>query len=451
MISRIKITLIAAFVGLCFGLIPAAAQNGMQFPELAEKLDAYFPKELINDVHKQLPQSGSYAIWGWDVGDFSGDGVVDCALSLRSSADKGRTVRVYLFVDIDGYLVKVGMFKYDFVETPLEIGPVIKNDICYITHKKEQYNWNISGFQFDNGSIYAYDVFTTERVDDFTKETYVNYKTMETGEKYVDNSANLDLFDLRRLIIPSYSRGRFVYKGYADEVFCNIPDFAVKGAYYWEGDGDLSFTVSSAYDREFIYMTVEVNDSDFVAEECDDCPSDMIEVWFDAASVFVGETYDFFEVDNSEIKYKEFSDSALYCFKISPGDFYEKKAFLKEFSSTEPPDAFQRNALSGFKAVSNIRKGGYIVKFKIPFDAIRFDTRIFDSDDFVGLGCTVAVYDSDNQFRPEEATLMATSNFDPSNLTTFGTMLFVPDSKWYGENFNIYKDKIVEHLAEFGF
>ena len=79
------------------------AQSGMQFDELQPKLQPYFADELIGDVRDALPQGADYRIWGWDVGDFTGDGYNDLALSIHVLGTRKRMCQVYLFGDIDGF------------------------------------------------------------------------------------------------------------------------------------------------------------------------------------------------------------------------------------------------------------------------------------------------------------------------------------------------------------
>ncbi|GAB1372733.1 hypothetical protein MASR1M45_27960 [Candidatus Kapaibacterium sp.] len=129
------------------------AQSGVKFPELVKRLDPYFDSSLIEDVRLQLPQGSDFNIWGYDVGDYSGDGYNDLALTLRLSGDRSRKMYLYLFVDIDGFLTKVGQFTYEFLELPLEIGVVIRDDKAIVTKKNKQYDWTMDAFTFDNGAL----------------------------------------------------------------------------------------------------------------------------------------------------------------------------------------------------------------------------------------------------------------------------------------------------------
>jgi hypothetical protein len=128
------------------------SQSGSRFPDFAKKLEYYFHKDLIADLQKSLPQGVNYTIWGWDVGDFSGDGNYDVAFVVRLASERKRLVQVYLFVDMDGFLTQVAKFPYKFIETPLEVGIIIKSNACLITKKNKQFNWSIRGQFFGRQS-----------------------------------------------------------------------------------------------------------------------------------------------------------------------------------------------------------------------------------------------------------------------------------------------------------
>ena len=127
------------FLFLIVFSVKTYSQNGMTFEELNSKIATYFDEALIKDVQKLLPEGDNYRIWGWDVGDFSNDGYYDLAFAVRKFGVGNRKVDVYLFCDIEGYLVKVGQYEKDFFEIPLEVGIVIKDNVCYITQKEKQF------------------------------------------------------------------------------------------------------------------------------------------------------------------------------------------------------------------------------------------------------------------------------------------------------------------------
>jgi hypothetical protein len=165
--------------------VPAFSQAGMSFKEFEKKLEGYYDADMIGDISKQVPQTGDFSIWGWDVGDFSGDGFSDLAFSVKIMSEKSKTSKVFMFVDIDGFLTKTGEFEYQYFELPLEIGVSIKDNACYVTKKLRQFEWLIYGYRFDNGSLVLLSQYSTTRQNDLTLEFLTNYQTLQNTEKYM--------------------------------------------------------------------------------------------------------------------------------------------------------------------------------------------------------------------------------------------------------------------------
>ncbi|MCK5742533.1 MAG: hypothetical protein KAH48_09965, partial [Chlorobi bacterium] len=256
------------------------AQTGMRYPEFSARLHKYFPSLLLEDVEEQLPQTDNYTIWSWDVGDFSGDGFNDVAFTLRPSG-KSRIGVVYMFINMDGYLTKVAAIDYTYVELPLEIGIVIKYNKCSVTKKNKKYDWIIRSYNFDNGTLMISNEFSTKRIETLTKEKRIDYKNLHNSEKYFTTRGEKVLFEADYMTIPSYSRNRKIYKGYNSDAGMVYVDYVYKGAFWWKGREDASYSVSSAYDDQYLYMTVDVNDDEVVTASGRLKASDYLEIWFD--------------------------------------------------------------------------------------------------------------------------------------------------------------------------
>ncbi len=447
-----KRVLISVLVFYFISISLSFSQSGMYLPELEKKLQPYFAEDLIKDIGEQLPKT-RYTIWGWDVGDFSGDGYFDVAFTVNVLADKKRTVYVYFFVDIDGFLTKVGNFEYEYIDLPLEIGVVIKDNACFITKKRSQFNWLIEGFKFQNGCFIKLDEFTTERVGNLTKETYKNFETMMNRYRFVKTSGGEEVFSVSYLTIPCYPREKLISFGYKPDVFSNYVDFVPVGAYHWKGDKDASFRVRSAYDNEFLYMSIYVIDDNVITSNCEGCVSDFVELWFDARPVPQNESR-FVSMKGKELDVRKTIDSGVYRFAFYPGDFLEEKPFSEasqKVGSTDNLASFQRLAVGRIKSVSAPLDSGYVIKFKIPFQVFGFDSAPIKQNVIQEFGCTVVVHDADHQYRPKEITEIATSAIEPSDPSTFGTIKFIPPDLWYGDAYNIYIDDIVKSLQENGF
>ena len=429
------------------------SQSGMRFPELEKKLEPYFDKDLITDIKTQLPHGSDFTIWGWDVGDFSGDGFNDVAFSIKLSAEKRKIVQVYLFVEIDGFLTKVAQYNYDYFEIPLEIGVAIKENICYVTKKRKQFDWMIKGYHYENGIIMLFDEFTTKRIEDKTQESYRNYQTLKNTEKFLVTTSNETKFVADYLTIPSYTRGRLIYKGFSSEAISKNIDYVQSGAYYWKGEYDASFSTKSSFDDEYLYMTVSVKDDKVVTLSCDTCQADYIEVWFDIIPPERKPKSDIKPlpiIDSSYSNQHRFTPSGIYNIKFYPGDFLEKKAFIKNYYSSDNMEYTQIEAVKNINAVSSLRPDGYDIKFRIPFTFFGIEASQMDLN-LVEFGCTLILHDIDNEYRPEEETQIATSKFDSNDPSSYGSLMFIPQGKWYGESSNIYRDDFIKFLLEYGF
>ncbi|MGE5478838.1 MAG: hypothetical protein ACM3U1_00250 [Chloroflexota bacterium] len=427
------------------------SQSGMKFGEFAKRLEQYYDKEMIEDIREQLPQGSDYSVWGWDVGDFSGDGNPDCAFSIRVAAEKGRGMHLYCFVDIDGYMNKVGEFPYEFVELPLEIGVAIKNNACFVTKKNKQFDWIIRGYTFDNGSMLTESEFSTRVIGDYTRESYKNYRTLQNTIKYFLTKNGKMKFFTDYLTVPSYSRGRLVYKGYSAKPVINDIDYCPSGAFWWGGDSDLTYKVASAYDDEFLYLTIDVTDDYVVGNACDTCFGDRLNIWFDTDFIAKKKPRLIEEKNNSLIPRLP-EDTTLVCISVLPGDFVNTESSFSLSSSGEIDDS-RKLASRGIKAVADLTEIGYQVKVRIPFEFLGIDLTEERDEPILPLeiGAEFVVDDYDNEFRPEERTELANSIYQPFNPATFGSITLMPDGAWYGASTNIFQDDILRHLLEYGF
>jgi hypothetical protein len=426
------------------------SQSGMRFPELEKRLEPYFADDLIADIRKELPQSVNYTIWGWDVGDFSGDGYYDVAITVRIAGEKGNKMQVYLFVDIDGYLTKVAQYPYEYFELPLEIGVVIKSGTCYITKKIKEFNWIIRGYRYDNGVIVVYDEFKTRKIGNYTYETLNNFSTLQYDERYLETATGREIMSANYLNIISYPRSKQIYKGYAEETYSDYVDYVRKGAYHWDGYDDCSFIVKSAYDENFLYFVITVFDQNVIAHNYEYYPADNVSLWFDIN--YIGKQHHrLIDTSKKEIAYRTNAEYGIFNFVVYPGDFFDRRAYVKEICSTDDLYYFQQDAVESIRVVSSLMDDSYQLKIRIPFLLFGLEKAPIKNNEITEIGCTIVVSDIDNEYRPEEETEIATSNFNHNNPATYGALLLIPDGMWYGNATNIYTEYILSHLKDLGF
>ncbi len=422
------------------------AQEAIRFDELAELIDPFFAPELIEDVRREMPED-DFMVWGYDVGDYSGDGYNDLVMTTRMLRDRGRNISVYFFVDVEGILTLVKKEATNFVELPIEVGVTVTQGNAYRINKREEYGWTSYGYHFRDGVLIQVDEFITEQRGAMVHERYRNFQTLEAYDRYVRLRDDKEEFRSDFLVVPSYTRSRDLSTGYNATAMAKLTRYVKNGAYYWKGEDDFSVEVRSAHDEEYLYFNIMVRDDQVVPLGSEDADSigDHVEIWLDVHAfgdrIYTGKK-------NNQFRVK--TDTNIYGFTISLGDFIAQHPRVK-VSTSNLLDEMQSASMTRIKAVTVMQDDGYSLKVRIPFHTIGFEGPPMDDSALTELGLTVRVHDYDSKYRPEEVTIIDTSgDFDPSKPATFGSLLLVPPALHYGDTANIYLSDIKKRLEEVG-
>lgn len=394
-----------------------------------------------------LPQS-PFDVWGYDVGDFSNDGNHDLALSIRMKNDGKRKMLVYFFIDDEGVLTLIRETTLTFVELPIEIGVSISNGNVYIAQRQTEALWGIDGYRYRDGVVMLVDQFTTAQQGTLTHEEYRNYQTLEGNERYLNNANGEEVFKTGFMTVPSYTRGRDVSTGYQATAVTQLSRFIVKGAYYWTGESDLSVATRSAYDAEYVYFNISVQDDQVVPVGLPeaDTVADRVEIWFDTYTLG-----DRLRVGKRSRDFRTKTDTNIYAFDISLGDLIDSPASVR-ISTSNLLDPAQNAAAKKIRAVAARADSGYTLKVRIPWAMLGFAEAPVGDNEAVEFGLTVVATDADNMFRPDEVTIMTNGeHFEPAKPATFGALILVPGTRYYGDAVNIFLGDIKERLQEVGF
>lgn len=441
------------FPGLLSGPASGAlrAQSGMPFEEFAPKLLLYYDSALVSDVRARLPQNVPFRVWGWDVGDYSGDGNFDVAFTIRRADNRDREVSVYLFVDIDGFLQCVGTFDYTFVDTPLEVGMVIKNNACYVTRKRREFEWTVRGYRFTEGNLVLMDEFSSSRLERFAKEAYRNFMTLDHESTYLHPSSGDVAFASRYKMLPCYTRGRMVYRSTPSHSEVSTVAYVQRGAFMWTGPDDASMNIKSVYDSSGIYLTIAVHDDIIVPPTCDTCTSDALDVWFDTSDP--GDDNDRVLGKRGRRSFvRKSAEDGLYKLSIRLGDFKGRgPEVLISTTDSVNADSVGVAGLPMISAKSALRDNGYVIRLRIPFSAIGIRAREIGLSKAKEVGCTIVLHDIDNEFRPEEESTISTSDIEEMNPATLGILRFVPDDEAYGNVTPIFTTSVCTYLRTLGF
>lgn len=447
---KIKFNQILVLTFMLFAC-PIFSQSGLTFTEFRNKLLSYFNEEMVSDVEKNMPQRMNFSIWGWDIGDFSGDSNLDLAFSIKISQEKRKIVYVYLFVDIDGFLELVLNRPYEYFELPLEIGVSIRNNSCTITQKKKDNHWNMETYRFDSGIVYLIGTYSSERNLSHLIETQIDYTNCRKKISLVPlKSESSEKFVSDFIFIPSYPRSKKIYKGYPSNSNVNNIDYVVKGSYYWHGESDASYSILSSFDENYLYFSFNITDDIYVPKICPTCIADELHLWFDFKPV-TSSIERIFKKGKNKFVPRDKPDENIYQIQLSLGNFVDIQPEIFAINSSITLDETQKQALNKVKIFSNPTDSGLVLKIRFPYELFGYEIPPIDESQAVCIGFTAIYIDVDNEYRPEETSWIATSIIEDNRPSTFGELFLITDIKKFSFAHNIYLESILKSIEDFGF
>jgi len=416
----------------------AIGQSGASLKEFEGKLSGYYDSELIADVINAIGTGEQPKVWSWDIGDFSMDEHNDLACVVRYSKEKSKKCSIFFFTDINGTLTLVGNVQKPFVDSPLEVGVAIKNSTCYLTSKKEQFNWDIIGYRYRHGYFFESDSFSTLREGNQTIEISQDYVTSRNTAhafatrneetSYYHHFHEIAVFKDKAILPSCYSRPLSV----------DMPDDVLKGAFFWKGGEDASFNIiRSTYTQNEWKFSLLIKDDVLIESDCDSCLRDKV-------------------IIHLSIEKPDIDDIS----KIRAGTDKKKSANM----TIELIPSFESPFESFAKIVDSVSKqfyslpvylkqvdGGYIMDVSIPFKNMSLIDFTEIGNRTLSIGCTFVLNDTDNPFRSEETTQLFTSDFEQGNPRSYGLLTFHHDSGFMPKAIPFFAVQFVQSLKQLGF
>jgi hypothetical protein len=110
--------------------------------------DGLISDDLIDEMSYNLPEN--LVVVNYGVGDFSGDGTMDIAVSMRDETCHGKCYKVMLMVNDDNKTYRtVGELYADWKDTPYDVAFEIKDGLCLITYREGE-KWKSMYYNFSN-------------------------------------------------------------------------------------------------------------------------------------------------------------------------------------------------------------------------------------------------------------------------------------------------------------
>ena len=407
------------------------AQSGSSLKDFEKKLSDYYDPELIADVITEIGKDEQAKVWSWDIGDYSFDDHNDMACVVRYPKEKARICSVFFFIDINGTLTPVHKETRAFVESPLEVGVAIKNSGCFLTSKKEQFNWDITGFHFKHGVFIEKDHFTTSRNSGQTIEIFRDHETRR-NRMHVFATRNEETAYYHHFHnIPLYHAEMIIPSGVQQSIVIDSPDDVNRGAFFWSGPNDASINIQkSTYSDTHLEFELFIYDDTLIQASCDACLQDKVIMYLSD----IIPSYEKKKVSDS------IKDIAIQMIELLPNFEIPHESIMKIDGNTV------QSALS-----LHVESQGYRMNIRIPISALSKISSADLTDEKKSIGCTMELVDIDNQFRNEEQTRIVTSDFEYGNPRSFGMMTLYPNGKYDGQIHRYFSKQFVQTLQQLGF
>lgn len=425
---------------MLISIVPIYTQSGSSLKDFEKKLSDYYDPELIEDVVQAIGSTDQAKVWSWDIGDFSSDEHNDMACVVRYSKEKNKQCSIFFFVDINGSLIPTGTITRDFVDSPLEVGVAIRDASCFVTSKKEQFNWNIVGYRYRHGIFFESDTFSTSRI---------GTQTMETFSDHVQRRNNIHVFSTRNEEtsyyhhfhdIPVFKKDDIIMPCYAGPCIIDKADDVVKGAFYWKGPSDASIhLLESLYDDTALRLKLFIKDDTLSEQHCDSCIQDKV-------TILLYDRIPGYDPERMEKK-QEKNTPGFYVLDIIP-------SFEQPFSSRAifHEERTGRKLLVSEESLNlKVRNDGYFIDIVIPFSFMSEIDLSALGKDIHSIGCTIVLTDSDNRFRPEEMTQIQSSDYEAGNPKSLGRLTFHPAGAHIGLIQPFFSKHLTETLLQLGF
>jgi len=248
----------------------------LEHAALSEKLGRLFSQEKIATILSKLPAKSK--IFGYDIGDFSGNDALDVVLSTRNAGSRSRVLDVLFFVNDGPRFDLVHSLRRSFVYDPIEVGITIERGICHITEKTGEFDWRITGYSVIAGVFRRVSEWTSSRVRSGQTSTSVgieaslDYTSNLTREHYYGVNTGRSFLNHAYYTLPVYPADLEVSPDIRTSIGDTSGLMIVRGGSSWYGPEDCSFTVSASYDSAWVTFRAAIRDDNLLAHhDVDSC------------------------------------------------------------------------------------------------------------------------------------------------------------------------------------
>lgn len=400
MMKRILL-FILLFSGVCLS-------QTLTFEEVLDVAKGQLNIPALREIRNLFPKD--FVVTALDIGDFSGDNKNDFAIAIKPHRSN-RKINIYLFCDsLDNYTL-IHSDTMEFVELPIEIGFSISKEVCFVTQKLKDKNWEITGYSFQHNELSIVDHYDTDvkNIKKFQigEEVYNNFKTLHSFVGYYDVSTLGDYKKNNFLYHPVYDRRRNLYESYTRSAL-------IDNTWKWDvNDSDLTDIYGSLdLSKENGILITDLRFNEDFLKKIDSSYTNSAQIFFDRSTKRLD------GIVKKNPKFRESIDqdiaSVSLTFKISDMD---NAGF-----STNMGNNYSKSADESIK-LSYIKDKDLICRVRIPISAFNISSK----QNEMGVFFQIAL-----KMKNGEKILLTNSNGYSEDPSSYGRILFLEDGEYYG-------------------
>lgn len=258
--------------------------DSLEMDGFSETLQRIFSPEKIQSILSKLPPKSK--IYGYDVGDYSGDDGMDVVLSTQEEHNTGRRLDIHFFLNAGPEFVLVQSLDRRFVFEAIEVGFSIERGTAFVTEKTGEFGWRITGYEIRDRIFRQVYEWTTGRMPYKGRETAVGYehsydaRSHLAEDHYYGTNSSKSFLRHKYYQLPVFHEEDDIPSGMQRSIGDSSALMIVKGGSSWHGPEDCSLLCSAVYDSGSVRFDVTVRDDRLLyAAEKDS--ADVLSLHFD--------------------------------------------------------------------------------------------------------------------------------------------------------------------------
>lgn len=258
--------------------------DSLEHAGLAEALGGIFSPEKIATILSKLPPKSK--IFGYDIGEYSGDDGMDVVLSAMREDVPRRTLDVHFFINDGAGFRLLRTLTRRYVLEPIEVGFSIDHGVCHVTEKTGEFSWRITGYSAAGGNFRRTEEWTTDRMRVGARVTGVgyernySYETLLSEEHYYGANTGKQYLRQRYYDLPVFPAELSLPDDMPVQAGDTTGLMISSGGSSWHGPDDCQVFVSARFDSNAVNFRVRVHDDRLLHHQSPDS-ADHLDLLFD--------------------------------------------------------------------------------------------------------------------------------------------------------------------------